>query len=308
MSDGAEPGREGNWDLRAQAPAKLNLGLEVVRRRPDGFHDLRTVFQAIDLCDDLWLRERREPGLGLAVEGPEPVPAGSENLVARAGALLARRRAPGRGAEILLTKRIPAGAGLGGGSSDAAATLVALEALWGLDPDPEERARLALELGSDVPFFLLGGTALGEGRGEILTPLPAPPPCGWLVAVPPFRVSTADAFREVSPALTRAKHNISMVMDALREGGRTKLFENLVNDLEVGVVRIQPRLASIRRDLLSRGALAVGLTGSGSSLFALTRTQGDARRLQESLPPDAGYALIGCAPVTFGARVVSRER
>ncbi len=308
MPAGSDPAAGEGWDLRAQAPAKLNLGLEVVRRRPDGFHDLRTVFQTIDLADDLWVRGRRGAGVSLAVEGSEDVPAGAENLVVRAGEMLARRRAPGRGAEIRLLKRIPAGGGLGGGSSDAAAALLALEALWGLDPDPEETARMALELGSDVPFFLLGGTALGEGRGEILTPLPPPPDCGWLLAIPPFRVSTAEAFKRVSLSLTPRKPFITMLQAALTEGDRDLFFENLVNDLEVGVVRMQPRLASIRRDLVSRGASAVCLTGSGSVLFAVTSTQGTARTLREGFPPGTeAYALMGCAPVSVGARVISRS-
>ena len=199
MPAGSDPAREA-WDLRAEAPAKLNLALHVAGRRADGYHELRTVFQAVDFADRLYLRDRREAGIALRVSGEEAGAAGPSeaNLVRRAGELLARRRAPGRGAEIHLVKNIPAGGGLGGGSSDAAATLLALARPWGLGADPSDSARLALELGSDVPFFLLGGTALGEGRGERLTPLPAPADFGWLLAMPPFRVSTAQAFQALS--------------------------------------------------------------------------------------------------------------
>jgi 4-diphosphocytidyl-2-C-methyl-D-erythritol kinase len=308
-ASGDPPGDAG-WDLRAEAPAKLNLGLEIVRRRADGFHDLRTIFQAIDLHDDLTVRERGRAGVSLVVTGPEApaVPSGPENLIVRAGEELARRRAPGRGVEIRLTKRIPVGAGLGGGSSDAAATLLALEALWSLDPDPRERARLALELGSDVPFFLVGGTALGEGRGERLTRVHAPPPCGWILAVPEFRVSTAEAFRRVSPRLTGPKQRINILLTAFEKGDYDRFFENLGNDLEAGVVRIQPRLAGIRLELLDHGALAVGLTGSGSALYALTRSQGAANKLLNKGFEAPGCALTSVSPVGFGARVVPWTR
>ena len=307
MPPGSSPG---SWDLRAEAPAKLNLGLEILGRRPDGYHDLRTIFQAIDLHDDLWVRERALPGVSLVVTGPEApgVPSGPDNLVVRAGQSLARRRAPGRGAEIRLLKRIPAGAGLGGGSSDAAAALLALEALWGLDPDPGERAGLAQELGSDVPFFLVGGTVLGEGRGEHLTPVHAPPPCDWVLVVPEFRISTAEAFQMVSPSLTGMKQRINILLTAFEKGDYERFFENLGNDLEAGVVRIQPRLVSIRLELLAHGASAVGLTGSGSALFALTRPQGAANLLLDKRFETSGYARMGVSPVGFGARVVPWTR
>ena len=303
MPAGRDPAPPGEWDLSAEAPAKLNLALEVLGKRRDGYHELRTVFQAIDLVDRLWFRERSGPGIRLRVEGSERVEAGPGNLVVRAAEALVRRRAPGRGAEILLRKQIPWGAGLGGGSSDAAATLLALERLWGLDPDPGLLAELALSLGSDVPFFLLGGTALGEGRGEILRPLPGPPECGWLLAVPSFRVSTAEVFRRFEPALTRKKEPARMLAESLVEGDFQRFLENLVNDLEVGVVRIEPRLARMRQDLLSLGAVAAALTGSGSAMFALVGTEGDATRLARGGAGAAWYTLSPCRPVTFGARV-----
>ena len=150
------------WEIAVRAPAKLNLGLAVLRRRGDGYHDLRTIFQAIDLSDELWIRSRGEPGIALSVAGSEPAPVGSENLVCRVGDLLSLRSGTRIGAEIHLIKRIPPEAGLGGGSSDAAAAILGLDVVWELGMSPEEQAALALELGSDVPFFLQGGTARGE--------------------------------------------------------------------------------------------------------------------------------------------------
>ncbi len=294
------------WDLTAEAPAKLNLALEIVRRRPDGYHDLRTVFQAVDLADTLLVRERTGPGIALSVEGLPGIPAGPGNLVVRAGEALRARHGRDRGAEIRLVKRIPAGAGLGGGSSDAAAALLALEDLWGLPPDPAERFRLAAELGSDVPFFLLGGTALGEGRGEILTRLPAPPACGWVVVIPDFGVSTTAAYTQVSETLTETDRHLKVLLSALERGDLRLLASRISNDLEAGVLRIEPRLARIRSELERLPVLAVGLTGSGAALFALTESQGTARDLADHAPPPGGCRLICVEPVGYGARVVSR--
>jgi 4-diphosphocytidyl-2-C-methyl-D-erythritol kinase len=296
------------------APAKLNLGLAVVGRRPDGYHDLHTVFQAIDLADTVRLRRRPEPGVSLVVDGEVPVPAGEENLAVRAalrlGEGLQAHRGEGpwktAGLEIHLTKRIPSGAGLGGGSSDAAAVLVGLEALWGARLPEPERLALALALGSDVPFFLIGGTARGEGRGEILTPLPAPPPAAWVLAIPPFAVATAKAYENLSRRLTSSVSNLRMLEAALLSGDFGAFTENIVNDLEVGVVRIQPRLARIKRELLSRGAAGVGLTGSGSVLFAVFRSQGTAEELLARGVPFQGVRVHRCSPVDYGAVVVSR--
>lgn len=294
--------------MTAEAPAKLNLYLEVVGRRPDGYHDLRTVFQAIDLADTLRFRARPEAGIHLRLEGPEPVPGGPDNLVVRAGEALARRLGTAQGAEILLTKRIPAGTGLGGGSSDAAAAILGLEALWGSRLSSGRREDLALELGSDVPFFLRGGTAVGEGRGERLRPFPAPPECGWLLAVPGFRMATPEAYQALSPSLTGHKQGFTILESACNRGEFEVFVENLANDLEVGVVRIQPRLARIEREIRDRGAAFVGLTGSGSALFAVFRSQGDADRLVAAGIPGGDVRLLACAPVGYGARVTSRSQ
>jgi 4-diphosphocytidyl-2-C-methyl-D-erythritol kinase len=293
--------------ITAEAPAKLNLHLEVLGRRADGYHDLRTVFQAIDLSDTVSVRSGDVPGFRLAIEGPEPVPAGPENLVLRAAGALAARLGESRGAEIRLVKRIPAGTGLGGGSSDAAATLLALEALWGRTLDPADRAGLALDLGSDVPFFLRGGTALGEGRGERLSPFPAPPPAGWLLVVPDFRIATADAYRALEGRLTAPGAPPRMLKTACERGGFESFVENIGNDLEAGVVRIQPRLARMKQELRSRGAAYAGITGSGSALFAVFRSPAEAMGVLEDGFRIEGARIFPCTPVPFGARVVTRS-
>jgi 4-diphosphocytidyl-2-C-methyl-D-erythritol kinase len=191
--------------LRLSCPAKVNLSLELLGRRPDGYHELRSVMAPISLADDLELRLAAEPGVRLRVEGAD-LPAGPDNLVHRAAALVldeVRAAAAGAahepaapGVEIRLVKRIPVGAGLGGGSSDAAGTLVGLDRLLGSPLGPARLARLALRLGADVPFFVGGRAALATGVGERLEPLP-PLPTLWMVLVNPgFPVSTADVYRE----------------------------------------------------------------------------------------------------------------
>jgi len=285
-----------------EAPAKINLALAVVGRRPDGYHDLRTLFQAVDLMDDLLVFPREEEGIELQVAGEIPVEAGDSNLVARAGALLASRHAPGRGARIHLTKRIPVGAGLGGGSSDAAAALLGLERVWGLRLDPAERARLALELGSDVPFFLVGGTARGEGRGERLTPLPSPPCSAFLLALPEVSLSTGEVFAALRNGEGGSSDGVGAAEAALRSGDLAGLRAHLVNDLEAPAFRLEPSLAGFRRALLDRGAPAVGLSGSGAALFVPLADEEAARRFLAD-PPPKGLRLLLARPLPWGARI-----
>lgn len=292
--------------IRVLAPAKLNLGLSVLGKRPDGYHNLLTIFQAIDLYDRLEFRAGRS-GIELQVIGDPSVPKGEENLIARATEALARRHGKKPQVRIRVEKNIPAGAGLGGGSSDAAGTLLGLETLWGLEPDPIGLKELALELGSDVPFFLTGGTARGEGRGEILTPLPSPPEFAWLLAVPEFRFSTREVFGRLPPSLTGSHQELRMLEQSILHGDTESFAQHIVNDLEPGVVRIEPRLAHIREELRRCGATAVGLTGSGSAMFALFRSQGDVARIISADSLRQGARLVACAPVDVGARVVTED-
>ena len=298
----------GEWTL-AVAPAKLNLGLDVVAQREDGFHDIRTVFQAVDFTDELRARPREDAEIVLRVEGDARAPGDRTNLVVQALRALSARRAPGRGADLRLLKRIPVGGGLGGGSSDAAAALVLGERIWGLDPDPEELRTLAVGVGSDVPFFLMGGTALGEGRGEVLTRLAPPPAWGWVLAISDFVVETADVFGSADKALTPLPHRLSLLQQALQVGDFMGFSGSLGNDLEPAALAIEPGLMGIR-DWLRARAPVVGLSGSGSTLFAVTPSPQQALRLlMERDVPGADWPpglrdLVACAPVPWGVRIV----
>lgn len=270
--------------VTVEARAKLNLGLAVGPRRPDGFHELVTVFQSVSLADTL-VAEWRPRGLSLAVRHEDAavrgrlpratraaVPAGAANLVLRAARLVRDELALPGGARFTLVKRIPAEAGLGGGSADAAAALVAMLALHGRALPRRRLAELALRLGSDVPFALTGGTALGLGRGERLRRLRLRAPFRAIVAMPPWRVPTALAFRRNASTrnrLTGWEHNLRFAVtvgrqrvDALSLIRRGNRFEQLLG-------RRRRDLESLRARLRAAGVVEPHLTGSGSAVFGV---------------------------------------
>ncbi len=246
--------------LAVEAFAKVNLSLVVLGRRDDGFHELDTLFQTIDLSDRLVLSEAE--GLTLEVDDPA-VPADGRNLVLRAAEALREEARISRGAAITLRKGIPAGGGLGGGSSDAAAALVGLRALWGLDVGLATLERIGTALGSDVPFFLHGGTARGTGRGERIEPLPDAPSRGVVLLLPPFGVSTAEVFGRLgAPRLTA-----SGAVSNLSNPGPERFPDR--NDLEPAAEAQAPELRRLRMLLQDAGALRARLSGSGSTVFGL---------------------------------------
>lgn len=281
--------------------AKINLHLEVLRRRPDGYHDLRTVFQTVDLADEVGLETTRA-GIELRVTGAD-LPVDHRNLAWRAAAAFLARypgEAGRRGVRIELDKRIPVQGGLGGGSSNAATVLLGLARLRGLEAGPGERAGglgvMARELGADVPFFLLGGTAVGEGRGDLLTALddgavrPLARGQGLWLAVPPFGVSTREAF-DSAPA--RGEGPPFARLAAALAGERVAL-EDLIgdNDLERPVFAARPELEALYTDLVRSGATRVRMSGSGSTLFALYDDPAAARPVAGFLPPGSAWMQV----------------
>jgi 4-diphosphocytidyl-2-C-methyl-D-erythritol kinase len=249
---------------RLKAFAKLNLGLRILYKRPDGYHELRTIFQTISLADGIAISFERAAKTHIEIEGAPEI---EDNLVARAAALvLDSLRLRGR-VHFRLDKVIPMGAGLGGGSSDAAAVLIALPALAGRPLEPERARSIALQLGSDVPFFLYGGTALGLGRGEELYPLPDLPRASALVIAPPIHSSTAQAYHDLSAQLTTEslQNKILSFQQEVWRGGRAEA----VNDFEEVVFARYPQLKRVRNQLLRSGATSAAMTGSGSALFGI---------------------------------------
>jgi 4-diphosphocytidyl-2-C-methyl-D-erythritol kinase len=286
--------------VRVPAFAKINLGLEVLGVRQDGYHELRSLFQTIDLHDELVIRPRPRT---LAVTCDHPgVPRDERNLALRAALELRRHAGIERGAEIAITKRIPVGGGLGGGSSDAAATLMALDRLWGIGLGRAGLHGLARRLGADVPFFLLGGTALGLARGDEVYPLRRQVR-GHVVLVDPGRpVSTAAVFARVDQSLTERQnsHRIFRFVSSDLEGLRA--FSLLTNDLEQAALEEAPDLADqvrrIRGILVQEGAVLASLSGSGSSFFGLYGDGRRARRAQAALAA-AGFRALRARAVSL---------
>jgi 4-diphosphocytidyl-2-C-methyl-D-erythritol kinase len=282
-----------------QAFAKINLGLEVVRRRPDGYHDIRTLFQTINLADELSF----EPAAGgvITVGGDDPsVLWDDTNLVHRAARTLRERAGKTAGAAVFVKKNIPAGRGLGGGSSDAAVTLMALDAMWGLGLPPGELSAVAKSLGADVPYFLKGGLCLGEGIGDILTPLPDLDPLVCALAFPAFAISTAEVYGAYPPSLT-SEGKPSKIVRFLESGD----FGLLGNDLEHVIFRDHPELEAVKRSLQDAGALLTMVSGSGSAVYGLFADRDKAREalarlggtlrvhLAETLPQEGYRARLG---------------
>jgi 4-diphosphocytidyl-2-C-methyl-D-erythritol kinase len=289
--------------LTARCPAKVNLALRVLGAREDGYHELDTIFQAIDLWDEL----EAEPAEGLTLVCDDPaLPTDGTNLVLRAARLLQRRAGghPG-GARLSLRKRIPVQAGLGGGSSDAAGSLLICRRLWDLPLGDGELLRLAAELGADVPFFLVGGTARGRGRGDVVEALPFVGERPVLLGIPPFGVSTAEVFAEVRERLTLPRNGVSLhVFSALKwpEGND---FHFAVNDLEAVVFRAWPELESFRDAVWRDGARTALLSGSGSVVYGVFDDRGQCERAANNLRNAfAGWHIMTTKSVIDSAHVV----
>ena len=296
----------GGW-CQVWAPAKVNLYLRVVGKRPDGFHELATFMLPVPLFDTILAR----PAGIISLQCDDPsLPVDSGNLVFRAANLLAARHAPGRGAEIELRKRIPHQAGLGGGSSDAAAALVCLNHLWGLDLGRSELAALALELGSDVPFFLGNGPAWCTGRGEIMTPVEPAYRFNLVVVKPMEGLCTRQIFQllgaENLPGAVGEFPDPKLKDDqafqnALRQTAMA-LGNTLWNDLEVPSCQLLPSLEQIRKETMSAGVLGVVMTGSGSAMVALaadaSKAVSVAQRLKSARTPTGPVAVyVACSAV-----------
>jgi 4-diphosphocytidyl-2-C-methyl-D-erythritol kinase len=270
--------------LLVRSFAKINLALAVLGKRPDGFHEIRTVFQSIDLHDLIEIRPASRLHLECAGLFGVPVEA---NLVWRAANALSDSIRAGAGAEITLRKHIPTGAGLGGGSSNAAATLIGLAQFWGIELAEGKLQALAAGLGSDVPFFLRGGTALGIGRGEEIAPLPDLTAAHLVVLYPGIHVSTVDAYASLRMALTSrdAAHRIQDFCGRLQRG--VDCLPWIFNDFETSILPAYPAIAEAKAFLTSRGATATLLSGSGSSVFGFFVDEESALAVSGAVVPEA---------------------
>jgi 4-diphosphocytidyl-2-C-methyl-D-erythritol kinase len=267
--------------LRVRAYAKINLSLEVVGKRPDGFHDLVSVMQTISVADSLAIRA----GSRISLICSDPDLSGPANLVERAARALQVRCGTESGCEIQLEKRIPVAAGLGGGSSDAAATLAALTRLWDLPAGCAELIDLATELGSDVPFFLFGGTALVEGRGERISPLPPPDSAWYLLVKPSIRVSTASVYSALPRAAWTDGGASRQLAASIRAHQRAAFA---LNALQQPLFDLHPQARACFERVRARAPGPVIVSGSGPTVVAMVETRQEAHTLARALEP-LGY-------------------
>jgi len=284
--------------VRVRTPAKVNLFLEVLGRRADGYHEVATLLLAIDLFDELDFRPAASGELSLTCDVPELL-TGPENLVLQAARRLREATGYAGGATIRLTKRIPWSAGLGGGSSDAAATLAGLNELWKLGLSPAALARFGTDLGSDMPFFLNGPAAWCTGRGEVVTPVAIGRPLDLVLVKPPEGLATADVYRRVKVPTT--PRDGSAAREALAAGDVEALGRVLFNRLQEPAFVLAPAVADAYRRVQSVGAAGTLMSGSGSCLFALCRNPEEARRVHDDL--SRGWASSVVSPTrTFLVR------
>jgi len=279
--------------LQVKAPAKVNYRLDVIRKRPDGYHDLRMVMQRVDLCDDIEIALSETPGVRVAC-GSEAVPDGPENIAWRAADALLKLsgREKEVGIDISIKKHIPVGAGLGGGSSDAASVLMGVNELLELGLANERLREIGVKLGADVPFFIFKRPALAEGIGDLLSPLDHVPQL-WIVLVNPgIHVSTGWVYQNLT--LTSSAHTaiIASSYASVEEVGRL-----LSNDLEPVTIGRYPLIEELKELLVAEGATASLMSGSGSTVFGLFAEEAPAKRAAAEIAKTRGWFAVAAKTV-----------
>jgi len=295
---------------RLNAFAKINLGLKVLYKRPDGYHELRTIYQTISLSDKIELEYTPARHRIIRVDCSPEIP---DNLAGRAAELLMDLLDVRGELTIRIKKRIPLGAGLGGGSTDAAAVLLSLPAITGSYCNMEQLLNLAAQLGSDVPLFLIGGTVLGIGRGSEVYSLPDTDRAHGLLVIPPaIQISTPEAYQQLSISLTRASadNKISIFQSCAwraEVGVSEPSWPALIgNDFEEAVFRQHPRLRAIRNKLQRLGAAAAMLTGSGAGVYGIFESRPSARRAAEEFPKEQIYPFVFVSRKSYRAHWLRR--
>lgn len=254
--------------LELKAYGKINLGLDVIRKRPDGYHDLDMVMQMVDVYDDVILTQIE--GTEIVVRTDTAVLSnGTDNLAYMAARMLMDEFGITQGLEITIKKRIPIAGGMAGGSSDCAATLKGVNQMFDLGLSKEELMERGVRLGADVPYCILGGTAIARGIGEILTPLPTPPECHVIIAKPPVSVSTAFVYGNIRPDKIERRPDIEAMVSAIKAQNLYKLAESLYNVMEDITVPKYPIIQEIKTVMLENGALNSIMSGSGPTVFGL---------------------------------------
>lgn len=277
-----------NTVINEKAYAKLNISLDVSRPRPDGYHDMKMIMQSVSLCDDISITLKDEPGI-FAECNLRYIPGNDKNLAVKAAKLFFDAAGIEGGAVIRIKKNIPVGAGMAGGSTDAAAVLRALERHFGNPLGKERLLELAAATGSDVPFCLIGGTALAEGRGEVLTPLASMPECTILICKPNFSISTPELFAALDRVRLRMHPDTDGIINALNEGSLRQICMRMFNVFECIHDRRMKDAAEIKSRMLDAGALGTVMTGTGSAVFGVFDQKEKAVEARPALEREYGF-------------------
>ncbi|MGG4265994.1 4-(cytidine 5'-diphospho)-2-C-methyl-D-erythritol kinase [Peribacillus simplex] len=267
--------------LMEKAPAKINLALDVLFKRPDGYHEVEMIMTTVDLADRIEIKEIKGNRIQILSHN-RFVPDDHRNLAYQAAFILKERFGINKGVSITIEKNIPVAAGLAGGSSDAAATLRGLNRLWKLGLSMDELAEIGAEIGSDVSFCVYGGTALARGRGEKITHLPAPPKCWVILAKPTIGVSTADIYKRLQ--ISKMDHpDVPGMISAIKENNYHDVCQGLGNVLEQVTLQLYPEVANIKDQMKTFGADSVLMSGSGPTVFGLVEHDSRMQRIYNGL-------------------------
>lgn len=268
--------------VERKAYAKINLGLDVLRRRMDGYHEVKMIMQTVDIWDKLTFTACEEQGIQLSV-GDAALPAGRDNLIYRAAELIAKEKKIKQGVKITLEKNIPVAAGMAGGSTDAAAVFHGFNELFDLSMSLEEMKKLGVKIGADVPYCIMGGTALSEGIGEILTPLPAPPECVLLVAKPDIDVSTKFVYENLHADRLERHPDIDGMTEAIKAGDLSGITKRMENVLETVTIKEYPIINKIKEQMKTEGAVNALMSGSGPTVFGVYTERKTAQRAADEI-------------------------
>jgi len=289
--------------LHLKSCAKINIGLSVTGQRQDGYHNIETLFQEIDLCDEITFKQSSN---SIIIKSDNPdLPLDKSNLMYQAFELFKNKASISDGIEIYIKKRIPMGGGLGGGSSNAATTLLAANSLWGSPFSTEQLFNLAQEIGSDVPFFITGGTAIGRGRGEELSFLEIPDDWFAVLVCPGISVSTKWAYGELKITLTNEK-KITNFNALFTDWLIDRWQSDLLNDFETPVFNRYPELRAIKDKLYKMGAFYASMSGSGSTLYGLFKDSMAGQEAQKFF--SNSYSSYFCRPITTGSTLKGKIR
>ena len=286
--------------MKINAYAKINLGLDVLARRADGYHEVRMIMQTIGICDELDIIKTDEPGISIT-SNREDLPVNEDNLIYKAAALIIDEYDIKGGIKVSLTKNIPVAAGLAGGSTDAATVLKAVNELYGLGLSQDDLMKLGVRIGADVPYCIMGGTALSCGIGEILTPLCPCPKCRLIIAKPDISISTAKVYKALK--LENVKHpDIDAIMRGIENGDIKEVADNMGNVLETVTVAGNPVINDIKKIMKDNGSIGALMSGSGPTVFGLFGSGEDTDAAFECLKQS------GLAPELFITEIYNEHR